>query len=175
MVVKTLAEVRDLINEASGNTGVTASILNDDLGSRLLLSADATGSDNFITTSYSDADPFSFATLNTDRDGDLSVTAADLDAVLSVDGVFTATRSTNTVKDVVQGVTINLASAGTSTLTVNEDTASVQSSVQKFVDSYNTVLTTIRSLREGALSDDANSLFSIEKPAPLGVQLAAFG
>lgn len=159
---KTLAEVRDLINEAAGNTGVTASILNDDLGSRLLLSADDTGSDNFITTSFSGADPFSFATLNTDRNGDLAVTAADLDAVLSVDGVFTATRSTNTIKDVVQGVTINLASAGTSTLTVSEDTAAVQSSVQTFVDAYNTVLTTIRSLREGALNDDANSLFSIE-------------
>mgnify|MGYP003700397499 FL=1 len=159
---KTLAEVRDLINESSANTGVTASILKDDLGSRLLLSADDTGSDSFVTTSYSAADPFSFTTLNTDRDSDLSVTAADLDAVLSVDGVFTATRSSNTIKDVVQGVTINLVDAGTSTLTVKEDTAAVETSVQKFVDAYNTVLTTIRSLREGALSDDANSLFAME-------------
>ncbi|MGR9090161.1 MAG: flagellar filament capping protein FliD [Gammaproteobacteria bacterium] len=159
---KTLAEVRALINEASGNTGVTASILKDDLGSRLLLSADDTGSDNFVTTSYSGADAFAFATLNTDRDGDLSVAAADLDAVLSIDGVFTATRSTNTIKDVVQGVTINLVAAGTSTLTVNDDVAAVENSVQKFVDAYNTALTTIRSLREGALNDDANSLFAIE-------------
>lgn len=159
---KTLAEVRDLINESSTNTGVTASILNDDLGSRLLLSADDTGSDNFVTTSYSASDPFAFTTLNTDRDGDLSVTAADLDAVLSVDGTFTATRTTNTIKDVVQGVTINLVGAGTSTLTVNEDVAAVESSVQTFVDAYNTALTTIRSLRAGALNDDANSLFAIE-------------
>lgn len=159
---KTLNEVRDLINDASANTGVTASILNDDLGVRLLLSADDTGSENFISLSYSGADPFSFIDLNADRDGDLSFTAADLDAEITVDNMFTATRSSNTIKDVVQGVTINLVGSGTSTLSVAEDDGAVQDSVQTFVDAYNTALTTIRDLRAGALKDDANSLYAIE-------------
>jgi len=159
---KTLGEVRDLINEASGNTGVTASILKDDLGNRLLLNAEDTGSDNFVDVTYSATDAFSLAALNVDRDGDLSFTATDLDAQLSVDGAFTATRSSNTIKDVVQGVTINLVAAGTSTLTVNEDAAAVESSVQTFVNAYNSALTTIRELRAGALGDDANSLYAME-------------
>jgi len=159
---RTLGEIRDLINDVSANTGVTASILNDDLGSRLLLSSDETGSDNFIAISYSSTDPFSFTDLNSDRDGDLSFTAADLDAVITIDNTFTATRSNNTIKDVVQGVTIELLEAGTSTLTVNEDVAAVEASVEAFVTAYNTALTTIRTLRAGALSEDANSLYAIE-------------
>ncbi len=158
----TLAEIRNLINDASDNTGVTASILQDDSGHRLLLNATETGSENLITTSYSGIDPFSFFDLNSDRDGDLSFTAADLDAELTVDGVFTATRSSNTITDVVQGVTITLVGAGTSTLDVDEDDGAVQSAVQSFVDAYNSALDTLKDLRSGALSDDSNSLFAIE-------------
>ena len=51
----TLGEVRDAINNASDNTGVTASILKDDLGNRLLINADDTGSDNFVSLPVSSA------------------------------------------------------------------------------------------------------------------------
>lgn len=159
---KTLGEVRDLINESSTNTGVTASILQDDLGHRLLLSADDTGSDEFVSASYSAADPFSFTALNVDRDGSSTFDAADLDAVISIDGTYTATRTSNSIKDVVQGVTIQIFEAGSATLVVDEDVSAVESSVESFVSAYNTALTTIRSLREGVLSDDAISLFAIE-------------
>jgi flagellar hook-associated protein 2 len=159
---KTLADIRDLINNASGNTGVTASILKDDSGNRLLLNADDSGSVDFISVSYSATDPFSFLDLNTDRDGDLSFTAADLDAELTVDGIFTATRSSNTITDVVEGVTINLVDAGTATLTVAENLGAVEGAVQSFVDAYNSALGTLRSLRAGTLNDDSNSLFAME-------------
>jgi flagellar hook-associated protein 2 len=45
---------------------------------------------------------------------------------------------------------------------VNEDIGAVEASVQTFVDAYNSVLTTVRGLRAGALSDDANTLFAVE-------------
>ena len=159
---KTLAEVRDLINDASDNTGVSAAILQDDTGYRLLLNADETGSADFVSLAYSGADPFAFTDLNTDRDGDLSFSGADLDAEISVDGVFTATRTSNTITDVVENVTINLQAAGTSVLSVSENLGAVETAVQSFVDAYNTALETLKTLRNGALGEDSNSLFAME-------------
>ncbi|MFT4583503.1 MAG: flagellar hook-associated protein 2 [Gammaproteobacteria bacterium] len=159
---KTLAEIRNLINDASDNTGVTASILKDDTGYRLLVNATNTGGENLVDVSYSGADPFSLFELNSDRDGDLSFTAADLDAELTIDGVFTATTSSNTVTDVVQGVTISLLEEGTSTLTINDDNSGVVKAVESFVDAYNSAIDAIKKLRAGDLNDDSNTLLAVE-------------
>ena len=88
---KTLNEIRDAINDATDNAGVTASTLQDNLGYRLTLSADATGAANFISVSYSGADPFSLQSLNTDRDSSGTFTSADLDASLTIENTFIVT------------------------------------------------------------------------------------
>ncbi|HAK87956.1 MAG TPA: hypothetical protein DHV16_01050 [Nitrospiraceae bacterium] len=67
------------------------------------------------------------------------------DAVIEVDNA-TITKSTNTIDDAIQGVTLNLLKADTSstvTLTVSSDTSSAKSSVKSFVDSYNTLIKAI--------------------------------
>lgn len=158
----TLGEIRDAINVSSSNSGVTASILKDDLGHRLLLNADDTGSDNFITLNYNNADPFNIIDLNVDRDGVGGFTSADLDAEIEVDGQFTSTQSRNLVTDLIQGVSLNLEAAGTSLIEVSHDNSAVQNAVAGFVDAYNTTLKTIRELRESTLSDDGVTLFAIE-------------
>jgi len=53
----TLAGVRDAINKAGASTGVSATIINDDQGSRLVLSSSKTGDGNDITVSAVNADP----------------------------------------------------------------------------------------------------------------------
>ncbi len=158
----TLGEIRDAINAASDNSGVTASILKDDLGNRLLLNSNETGSDNFISLSYNNSDAFNIIDLNTDRDGDTTFTSADLDAEIVVDGQFTSTQNRNTVTDLINGVTLTLEEAGNSLVEIESDTGAVQNAVADFVDSYNVALKTVRGLREGALSDDSITLFAIE-------------
>ena len=158
----TLGEVRDAINNASDNTGVTASILKDDLGNRLLINADDTGSDNFVSLSFNNTDPFNITSLNADRDGQNGFTSVDLDAVIQVDGQFTSTQSSNSVSGLIQGVTITLKEAGTSLLEIEPDEVAVQGAIEEFVDSYNDALKTIRELREGTLSDDSVTLIAIE-------------
>lgn len=67
------------------------------------------------------------------------------DAVIEVDNT-TITKSTNTITDAIQGVTLNLLKADTSstvTLTVASDTSSAKTSVKSFVDSYNTLIKAI--------------------------------
>lgn len=158
----TLGEIRDAINSDSDNTGVTASILKDDLGNRLLLNADETGSDNFVTLTFNNTDPFNLTSLNADRDNQNGFTSVDLDAVIEVDGQFTSTQSSNNVSDLIQGVTITLKEAGTSLLEIEPDEVAVQGAIEAFVDSYNTALKTIRELREGSLRDDGVTLVAIE-------------
>lgn len=158
----TLAGVRDAINNATDNTGVTASLVRDNSGYRLLLSANETGSAHAVTTSYSAADPFSLQTLNTDRDQSGSFTPVDLDAAVKLEGQFDITSSSNTLTDTVQGVTINLLKAGTTTLTVDRDTASVQSSIQNFASTYSALVNVIGKLANGDLSSEKPALYSLE-------------
>jgi flagellar hook-associated protein 2 len=94
---------------------------------------------------------------------------AQLDAAIDVDGV-SVTRSSNSIDDVIKGVTLNLESASASpiTLDVTADHDQVVESVQSFVKSYNSVLKTINELHKagtdgeggGALEGD-NTLLSI--------------
>ena len=62
---------------------------------------------------------------------------AATDAVLTVDGV-TYTRSSNTVTDVVDGLTLNLLAAGTSaSISLARDTTQVVSKIEALVTAYN--------------------------------------
>lgn len=74
---KTLAGIRDAINTASANTGMTASVLKDDAGYRLSLSSNSTGSGKALSVSYSGGDLFALQTLNADRNSSGGFTTAD--------------------------------------------------------------------------------------------------
>ena len=92
----------------------------------------------------------------------MTTTDAAQNAKFSVDG-FLVERSSNVIDDVIQGVTITLKqkSDNAQTLSVAYDTESVKESVQQFIDAYNEMNSSIRSLRQGNLQGD-NSILSIE-------------
>jgi flagellar hook-associated protein 2 len=155
----TLSQLADAINDAPDNTGVSATIISENSGSnRLVLTSAETGNANAINLS---------ATGRLDRDLDLADIndPAQLDSELLVDGLYTVTRSGNTIDDAISGVTLNLI-AETSTevqLKVSRDTESVTASVQAFVDAFNELKTTIDSLSgEGNDLEADNTLRSIE-------------
>lgn len=159
---KTLAEARDAINAASDNSGVTASILQDDDGFHLTLAADDTGQDNFITATYSGVDPFTLQSLNLDRDASGTFTSADLDAVVVLENTFTITSTSNTISDAIEGVSLNLEAAGAVTLDVSRDNQKIQSSVQQFIAGYNGIISTLGELRGNVLSEERSSLLNLE-------------
>ena len=159
---KTLAGVRDEINNSSANTGVTASILKDNTGYRLSLSSNGTGSEKALTVTYSGADPLALQTLNADRDSSGGFTAADLDAVARLEGQFDITSSSNTLTEAVQGVSIDLVQAGSTRISVDRDTSAVEKSVQDFVKSYSGLISTMNKMRGDALKSDGAALGSIE-------------
>jgi flagellar hook-associated protein 2 len=90
-------------------------------------------------------------------------TAADLDAEIELEGRFTVTRSSNTLSDVIEHVTINLTGVGETTLTVDRDLASVQSSAQAIAKSYSDLVATLGRLGGTALRGERSTLGGIER------------
>jgi len=147
----TLNQIRDAINQATNNPGVNASIINVDAGSKLVLTADSTGLANAVSLTI---DPALTGFAMTERD-------AALDAALSVDG-FAVTRASNTLSDVIQGVTLTLAGVGSATLDLNPDSTALSGALDDFVNGFNTLRGNIKALRNGALSGDT-TLLGLEK------------
>jgi len=150
---QTLDAIRDAINSASDNVGVTASILSETSGkARLILTANDTGTANAMTLGYSGPNA---AAVQTDL-GLSTINAAE-DASVLVDGLYTITRSSNDINDAIQGVTLTLKSESASTvnLKIERDVDAVKESVQAFVDAYNSLRSTIDNLRAGELAGDS--------------------
>ena len=131
----TLSGVRDAINSAGA--GVTATIINDGSSApyRLLITANDTGTAN----SFSVADSLSGGQA-------LGITQiqAATDAQFVINGA-SITKSSNSISDVIDGVTINLKqlTANPVTLKVEKDVDSVVDALNKFVSAYNAVNTFI--------------------------------
>lgn len=151
-----LANVRDAINSATDNNGVTASIVNVDSTSspgttisKLVLTAKDTGTTNGFSVGVTTADGAGTGLnlLDTSTLANYDTTSA-VDAKIKVDGQ-TATRSSNTITDVLPGITLNLQSeaAGTSVnLGVTLDTTTISKTISDFVTAYNSLNTTTHSL-----------------------------
>lgn len=134
----TLADLRDRINAATDNTGVTATIVTEDAGARLVLSAKETGTAGAMTISSLASGGGSMFTTSDVQLG--------TDAQIKVDG-FTRTSSSNTLTTAIDGVTINLLKAepGTTfTLGVNLDPSASGTAVKNLVTAYNAALAVVK-------------------------------
>ncbi|MGF2684956.1 flagellar filament capping protein FliD [Marinobacter sp. DUT-3] len=136
----TLEGLAASINDA--NAGVSAGVVDTGSGFRLVLSAEESGIENSVKVSVTDDDGN-----NTDTSGlsqfvfdgttsNLEETVAARDAQLEVNGIAIS-RPTNTVEGVVDGVTFDLKSEGTSTVKIERDADAVAENVQAFVDKFN--------------------------------------
>jgi len=148
----TLAGIRDTINAKLDNPGVSATIVNADSGSYLILTADKTGAANEITLTQSGGDGGLSALEYDPGNGlvSLTETAAAQDALIRIDGLDVASSS-NSIEGAIQGVTIDLFSAtpgSTSKLTVENDESAAKSLVEDFVASYNALVNTLESLTD---------------------------
>ena len=119
----TLEGIRDAINAASDNPGITASIINVDGGPQLVLSSDSIGATNTITVAVVDDDGSDGFDLTRLDSANLTVAQAAQDATFILDGQL-VTKGSNSFSDVITGLTIELkkeAVGTTETLTVKLD------------------------------------------------------
>lgn len=148
----TLAGIRDAINASANNTSVSASIVNDTSGARLVLSAKNTGSANAIDVQVTESGAaglrkLSYASANGDPYGQV-MTAGNpaQDALLKVNGVPISSAS-NTVSSAITGVSFTLAKENSSaTLTITRDSAAVSTAATNFAAAYSKLSSTIKTL-----------------------------
>lgn len=143
----TLAGISQAINEA--DAGVTASVINDGSTNRLVLTSKTSGSAGAVTVAASDDGSGGTHALTQLQDAGLfEIQTAD-NAQFTINGLA-ITRSSNTVTDVVEGLTLNLtkgtgASPGQATVTIATNTAATTTAIEGFVSAYNAAVEYLKS------------------------------
>lgn len=165
----TLQQVRDSINSQYANQGLSANILSDANGSRLVLTSNVTGVGTDLTLSG-----------DSGLEVGTSVITPPANAKYKLDGLPMESTS-NTISDAVSGVSIKLLSTspvptkpdGTPlpatpiTISVTASSSTLKSSVKGFVDTYNALIKAVNaetqvtknadgSMTSGALTGDAS-------------------
>lgn len=149
----TLAGIRDAINNASGNKGVRASLLNTSDGVRLTLTSTQTGAANAIGISVTDSSGAAIspagsgldALAYTSGDQQLTQVTAAQDAQIKIDG-YSFNSATNTFSDAIEGVSFTAVKADASTtvaVNVGLDENAVKTAAQTFVTKFNILNATI--------------------------------
>ncbi|WLG55270.1 flagellar filament capping protein FliD [Pseudomonas extremorientalis] len=138
----TLQQVRDSINSQFGTAGLSANILTDSNGSRLILTSTNSGVGSDLTMSG-----------DSGIDTGYTVVTPPQNAKYTIDGIAAESKS-NSITDAVSGVSIKLLSvsplttpsdtASTArnalTISVSTSTTALKSGVKGFVDTYNALL-----------------------------------
>ena len=150
----TLQQARDAINTQLNSKGLSANIITDAKGARMVISSSTTGAGTDITLG---------------GDSALAVNAkagpAAQNAKYTIDDI-TLESTSNTVTSAISGVNFDLVAVGKSTITVGANTDTLKTSVQSFVTAYNALMTAITSqtkvsgagdtTKGGALTGDAS-------------------
>ena len=144
----TLANVRDKINSAKA--GVTASIVTDTTGSRLVMSSTTTGAANAFRVTTADSDGN-----NTDATGlsalaydpasgtsATSLTQTAANAKATINGLA-VTSATNALSGAIEGMTLNLVKVNATPVlvTVAQDNTSITAAVNTFATAYSALAT----------------------------------
>lgn len=145
----TLQDVADAINDANGD--VSAGLIYDGSSYYLSLTANETGAGNEIkitvddTGDSNDTDANGLSRLAYEKgvtENSLVQTRAAINANVEVDGIAIS-HASNTLDDVISGVTINLEKANptdTTQLTIGRDVDAAVKTIESFVTAYNDVI-----------------------------------
>ena len=141
----TMKELREAINTQLQGKGISANVLTDASGSRLVLTSSEMGEGTEITMS---------------GESELSKGATTLvepqNAKFTIDGLAMESKS-NKVDSAISGVTIELlvGDKATSTITVGANTDTLKTSVQAFVTAYNALMTSINTQTKVTATGDS--------------------
>lgn len=139
----TLQQVRDSINTQLQSKGISANLLTDANGSRLVLGSTTTGAGSEITLGGDSGIDTGYTTVTTPQNAKYSIDSIKMES------------KTNSVSSAVSGLNLALVGAGKSTVTVATSSSSLKTSVQSFVDAYNGLLTAINKQTKVSTSGDA--------------------
>jgi flagellar hook-associated protein 2 len=146
-----LTKIRDAINGASGNPGVTATIITALDGAHLVLTGTKTGAANAITVTATGGDggllPLVYDPANSVTN--LTPIQQAVDSRVLIDGLA-AENAGNVVTTAISGITLNLLATSvtnvTTTLSVSTDQTATTKAINAFATAYNSVVTGLKPL-----------------------------
>jgi flagellar hook-associated protein 2 len=142
----TLSNIATSINAA--DTGIYASVINDGTNSFLSLTGKQTGADNVINLTVTE-DYTGLSRLVYDAGFTESMVqlqgAANAD--ITVDGVTNISRASNTISDVIGGVSLKLKDLGTATVEVERNDELFSTRLNAFLDAYNGLMDSMNTLQ----------------------------
>jgi len=147
-----LSDLASAINTNVDNSGVKASVVRSGTETFLVMTSEESGAANKITIDFLPA--ATGADTNGDNIADAIAGQTELTAAqdsiieLGTGSAITITSTSNTLEDVIEGVTLNLTQAqeaGDTPLhvTIEQDLESTKNNVEKFVDSFNNLVDSI--------------------------------
>ncbi len=177
----TLADIAGKINGA--NAGVTATILTDTGGQRLMLRSKATGEDAGFRIAVTDADgdlgdSAGLSRLSNGLNTDPGANAA-ANAKAKINGTYDVTSATNTFENAVAGVTFKAVDVTTAPvdITVVKDNAAVKKNIEDFVVAYNAANQALNDLtkydsktKQGGLLQGDSSVVALQNQLRNAVQ-----
>lgn len=146
-----LTQVKDALNAALKDSGVTANLLTDPSTgkTRLVMSSTNTGEGKDVSiTASGGLEAFAINTGSDATEQAGGVLERAQNAKFSIDGLALQS-ATNKVEGAIPEVTLNLASADKDkavTVTIAQDVDGVTANIKKFVTAYNNLITTTNSL-----------------------------
>lgn len=145
----TLQQVRESINAQLSSQGISANVLSDSNGARLVLTSTNMGEGTDITLSGD-------SQLATGYDKG----TPPKNAKYSIDGIQMSSNS-NKITSAISGVTLDLLDTidtnKLTTITVASNTDTLKTSVQSFVSAYNTLMTAINTQTKVTATGDAST------------------
>lgn len=155
----TLENIRDKINSAvlTGDDETqevaTATIVNTGNGYKLVVASSERGTENAVSIDSNLSTALGFTPTQTAQNSKFTVNGLEIE------------RATNSVDDVIDGVTLNLVKADTTTsltLTVGKDTDAITTKVNAFISAYNSLASTISDLhKKGGTLEADNTATSV--------------
>ncbi len=145
----TLAKIAAKINESGA--GVSATVLKDASGERLLMRSKETGEENAFRITVADDDGqdtdaggLSRLAFSVGNANGMSRSQNAENALATINNVSISSAS-NTLSDTLPGMTLQLSqeTTGPVEIDVSNDTAAISANVKAFVDAYNTLNTTL--------------------------------
>jgi len=149
IVVDATDSVTDIASKINGSgAGVTAAVLNDAAGERLLLRAKTTGLANGFTVALTDDDANNADDLGLSKLVFAATNVAAEDAAGLINGSVNVSSSTNTFSNVVSGVTLTAKKVmiTAADIAVGPNRSAVTGAVDGFVKAYNELNQTLQEL-----------------------------
>ena len=144
-----LSDLANAINSHVDNSGVKASVVRSGTETFLVMTSEESGAANEVTVSFAAGADANGANIDTAITGLTELTAAQDSIIkLGATSAITITSTTNTLEDVIEGVTLSLTKAqvvgdSPAHVSIGQDVENTKSNIQGFVDAFNNLTTSI--------------------------------